>query len=194
MTTRILVVDDEPEMTALFADFLASSETEVFEAHCASAAFPILEREIDLVITDLNMPGKSGLELLREVKQAAPLTPVIVMTAFGSIGSAVEAMRAGASEFLTKPLDMDAISLVIEKALSRRDLEREVQRLRDHVSRDRPFHAFVGSSKVMREVYDILARVAATESSVLIRGEPARAKSSRRRCCTRSPPAVTDRL
>ncbi len=171
MLRNVLVVDDEPEMTSLFADFLAPDVFAVQEAHSVEAALSIFTPEVDVVITDLNMPHASGMDLLRAIKQQAPHTAVIVMTAFGSIGSAIEAMREGAADFLTKPLDMNAISLILDKVLSRRDLEDEVERLREHLLGDGGFHGFVGDSPHMRQVFDVIARVSATESSVLVWGE-----------------------
>jgi two-component system NtrC family response regulator len=141
-------------------------------AEDARQAREILTREaVDVVVTDLRLPGESGVGLLKECRAANPFVDFIVVTAYGSVETAVEAMREGAYDFLTKPVDLDVLELRIRRLLDRRRLDREVRALRDRL-RDRiDVDGFVAESGAMQEVLSVVRRVAPTDSTVLILGE-----------------------
>jgi two-component system response regulator HydG len=124
-----------------------------------------------VVVTDLNMPGMKGIEVCRRVKESAPNVPVVVVTAFGSIDSAVEAMKAGAYDFVTKPFDVDAVGLVLRRAVEHHALRSEVDALRRVVSTEKSYGRLVGTSHAMRHVYELIESVKALDSAVLITGE-----------------------
>jgi len=123
------------------------------------------------VATDLNMPGMSGVELCERVVANRPDVPVLLLTAFGSLDAAVSAIRAGAYDFLTKPFEVEALVLALERAIQHRSLREEVKRLRRTVEEARRFDALVGESPAMRKVYELISRVADSDASVLITGE-----------------------
>jgi two-component system response regulator AtoC len=127
--------------------------------------------EIDVVVTDLNMPGTRGTELCRAIAARAPEIPVLLLTAFGSLETAIEAIRAGAYDFLTKPVEIEALQLAIARAAQHRSLEREVRRLRSALAVREGFEEMVGESAPMRRLYEVVARVADANASVLIHGE-----------------------
>jgi two-component system response regulator AtoC len=128
-------------------------------------------REFDVVLSDIHMPGMDGLGLLAELRDLRPETPVVLMTAFGSIRSAVEAMRAGAFDYVPKPFDLDTVLAALERALDRRALEEENRRLRRAVARVSSFGDLVGRSAAMNEIYAMIRRIAGSRSNVLISGE-----------------------
>jgi DNA-binding NtrC family response regulator len=126
---KVLVVDDDPEMCGLLSDVLIGEKFSVLAIGESLEASKILRKEeFDVVITDLKMKGLKGLDLLEEVKKVAPLTPVIIITAFGTIESAIQAMKMGAYDYVTKPFQMDEIVLTVKKALENRLLKKEVVR------------------------------------------------------------------
>jgi two-component system response regulator HydG len=131
----------------------------------------VMAGEVDVVVTDLRMRGMNGIELCERVVQNRPDVPVIVMTAFGSLETAVSTIRAGAFDFLTKPFDADVLVLAVERAANERRLREEVKRLRSAVELDAPDASLLGSSPAMRKVHDMIARVAATDATLLVTGE-----------------------
>ena len=172
MNTNILIVDDEPDMVSLMSDTLRARGYTCAAALDGALALDHMENNpVDLVLTDLNMPRMGGIALTGAVKERWPEVPVLIMTAFGSIACAVEAMKAGAYDFLTKPLDMNALIITVERALEHRALRIEIDRLRRVVHPGDDFGGFVGQSQPMRELYETLARVAIVDSSVLLLGE-----------------------
>lgn len=169
---KILVVDDDQEMRALLSDELQERGYCVAAvANGREALKKLGEEEYAVVLTDLRMQGMQGLELLNEVKQGYPGTNVIIMTAFGSVESAIEAMKHGAYDYVTKPIKNEEMALVVEKAVRDALLRREVQQLRRAVREDYSFHQILGKSKPMREVFDLIRRVADSQTNVLITGE-----------------------
>jgi two-component system response regulator PilR (NtrC family) len=171
-TARILVVDDEQSMREFLEIFLRREGYGVVTASDVDTAVAHLESdEIDLVITDMQMPEKTGLDLLLAAREVSPETIVIVVTAYGTTDSAIAAMKEGAYDYLTKPFRVDELGIVIEKALEKKVLSRENQRLRRELrghSRDRNI---IGHSGAMQKVYDLIAQVAETKTNVLVSGE-----------------------
>ena len=177
---RILVVDDESEMCALLEAGLARRGFEVVSRTSGDAALGLLDEvDFDAVVVDLHMPGISGLDVAAWVSANRSDTPVVVITAFGSLETAVAAIRAGAYDFVTKPLEVETIALTLARAVSYRRLRTEVHRLRlaahgttagadDTGLAGTPL---VGRSPAMRRTYDTLLRAAATDATVLITGE-----------------------
>jgi DNA-binding NtrC family response regulator len=169
---RILVVDDDRAACALLADGLAAEGFESEWRLSGDEALTAVEANaFDAVITDLNMQGMKGTEVCRRVAALRPGTPVLVVTAFGSMDAAVEALRAGAYDFITKPFEIEAVAHTLERALAHRALEQEVQRLRRAVDETKRFGRLLGASPAIREVYDLIERIADSESTVLVTGE-----------------------
>ncbi|NNL65133.1 MAG: sigma-54-dependent Fis family transcriptional regulator, partial [Myxococcales bacterium] len=166
------MVDDDDAMRDMVVSLL---QDEGFAAHGvegADAALVWLEgEEADAVVSDIRMPGRSGLELVGEIHALRAETPVILMTAFGSIDSAVEAMRSGAFDYITKPFKRDELLLALERAFENRALVEENRRLRRAVDRTSSFGDLIGESAPMREIFALIRKVADNRSSVLITGE-----------------------
>ncbi len=131
----------------------------------------LAEDDFGLVLTDINMPGTSGVDVCRQIVESREDLPVVVMTAFGSMEAAIATIRAGAYDFVTKPFEMDDIALTIERGLKHRALREEVKRLRRVVVDQQKFDDILGTSGAMKKMYDLVARVAETETTVLITGE-----------------------
>src|SRR5512137_2859487 len=169
---RVLVVDDQRNMRVTTAIVLRQAGFEVAEADGGAEALEKLGAEpFDVVLTDLRMGDVDGLDVLRGALEASPSTQVIVMTAFGSIESAVEAVRRGAYDYLTKPFQSDELRVRVEKALERRRLLGEVSLLAGDFRRRYGLENVVGRSPALREVLDRAVRVAATDATVLLTGE-----------------------
>jgi len=172
--TRILVVDDEASARSGLEKLLRQEGYTVDTAENGASALAIVaERPPDVVVTDLKMPEMDGIELVRKLREDDRDLPVIVATAVGDVASAVGAMRAGAEDFLTKPIDFEALALSIERSLERRDLRVEAENLRRQL-RERDgegLQGLVGASPAMQKVYRIARQVAASRATVLITGE-----------------------
>ena len=172
MAAKILIVDDEAGMRKGLGSILRRAGYLVSEAPGGTEAADHLGRDVfDLVITDLKMEPLSGLDLLRLVKQMSPEVEVILMTAFGTIETAVEAMKLGAFDFITKPFQKEEILLRVRNALEKRRLKEEVRHLRVEVTSAFGFEKIVGQSAGIRQVLNLLPRAAQTDSTVLITGE-----------------------
>jgi DNA-binding NtrC family response regulator len=168
---RVLVIDDDQAMCELVAAGLEPRGYEVvWKTDALEATRVALGDNIDAVITDLNLGESSGLELCEKVATNRPDVPVIVITAFGSMESAVAAIRVGAYDFINKPLQLQQLALTLERALRHRDLGEEVRRLRQRVA-ELPQRRMIGESSRIRQVRELVARVAETDTSVLITGE-----------------------
>ncbi len=172
MTAKILIVDDEKNIreglaTALGLDGYGT----VLAADGLEAWHRFQKGDIDLVVTDLRMPELSGEELLKRIVAETPGMPVIVLTGHGTVETAVAAMRTGAYDFLTKPVNLDHLSLLIKRALQNRELALRNRRLEEEADANRHFDAMIGTSAPLRRVIDTIKRVAPTKASVLISGE-----------------------
>jgi len=170
--SRIMIVDDDDETLALLREIVAKEGYEVETAADAETALRrIGEWQPELVITDIHMPEMDGLALLAAVHEKAPDILVVLLTAFGSLKTAVDGIKAGAFDYLSKPFVVDDIRLVVRRALEHKKLVRENRSLRDQLRERYRFDSLVGSSSGMVEVYKLVARVAETDSTVLIYGE-----------------------
>jgi two-component system response regulator HydG len=170
--TRVLVVDDEAAMATAMADELIARGIEASTVPTADEAFATLvDGDFDVVVTDLNMRGMNGIELCDRVVANRPDVPVIVVTAFGTLETAVATLRAGAFDFLTKPFDMEELAIVVERAAQHRRLRDELKRLRRVVEHAEQFEELVGSSRAMTELYALVDRVAETDATVIVSGE-----------------------
>jgi two-component system NtrC family response regulator len=167
----VLVVDDEQIMRAFLEKALTRLGHEVTLAVSAEEALErFAPRRFGLVLSDVRMPGSSGLDLLDTLHAQDPGTPVVIMTAFGSIETAVEAMRRGAANFVTKPLKLEHLQLVVERTIERREADQELERLRPHADDREQLGQLVGRSLSMKRVYGLIDRVAASDLTVLIEG------------------------
>jgi DNA-binding NtrC family response regulator len=172
MKFRLLVVDDEKNIREGLAASLEMDGYEVVTALDGNAGLKRFGRgDIDLVITDLKMPGLSGEELLRHVCTESPGIPVIVLTGHGTVENAVEAMRQGAWDFLTKPVNLDHLSQLVKRALQNRELALKHRELEEELEQKKRFETIIGTSAPMRRVFDTISRVAPTRASILITGE-----------------------
>jgi len=170
--SQLLIVDDDTAMREMLSSLFRGRGYAVEEAESAAGALERAgEQCFDVVLSDIRMPGKTGIEMVGELRGRLPETPVVLMTAFGSIDSAVESMRAGAFDYITKPFESDAVVLTIERALERRALEEENRRLRRALDQTSSFGDLIGESTAMREIFALIRKVGNSSSSVLISGE-----------------------
>jgi DNA-binding NtrC family response regulator len=170
MKQRILVVDDEEKLRRVIELQLMTAGFDVDKAGSAEEGLKLAERA-DLVLTDLKLPGMDGLELLAAIRRQNMQSPVIVMTAFGTIEVAVEAIKAGAVDFLMKPFSLDHLMAVVQKALEVRALRDENRQLREELGKRYQFDNIIGRSPLMQEVFATIERVAPTRATVLLAGE-----------------------
>jgi len=170
--TRVLVVDDERKMRRVLQILLEQMGLESVAAENGEAALESMNQEkVDLVLTDLKMPALNGIDLLKRIRTAEPDLPVIVLTAHGTVQTAVEAMKHGAFDYILKPFDVEAIELIIRKALEMRQYRTENRYLREQVAGTPSFENLVGVSPAMQAIYEVIRQVAPTKSTVLITGE-----------------------
>jgi DNA-binding NtrC family response regulator len=166
----VLIVEDEEKLRRVVELQLKGAGFEVLQAGSAEEALRHADRA-DLILTDLRLPGMDGLELLASLHRQNSSTPVVVMTAFGTIETAVEAMKAGAVDFLPKPFSLDHLMTVVNKSLEVRALRDENQKLREELGQRYQFDSIVGRSQAMREIFATIQRVAPTRATVLLAGE-----------------------
>jgi two-component system response regulator PilR (NtrC family) len=169
---KIIVVDDEESMRDFLSIMLTKEGYEVFAFATPEKCLKYFKTDpVGLVITDLRMPGMGGVGLLKELKALSPDVVVIVITAYASVETAIEAMRFGAYDYFTKPFNIDDIKMHIKRALEWRHLERENSLLKKDIKSRTGFNDLVGSSPLMAEIYELILSVAATKANVLISGE-----------------------
>ncbi len=168
----LLLVEDKAELRAMLRTALERAGYSVDEAPDGNSAISkIRGRRYLLILTDLKLPGRSGIEVLRESKQADPTIPVILVTAFGSVEEAVTAMKDGAFDFIQKPVDLDHLKILVQRAAQQQELLRENLLLREEYAARYGFPQIVGEDKALKEVSQQIQRVAATDSTVLLLGE-----------------------
>jgi DNA-binding NtrC family response regulator len=172
MRRKVLVVDDDPYLTTQLRKLLETDEMSVDTVSSAQEALASLgATDYSVLITDLRMPGMGGMELIREVSQRRVLVTTIVTTAFGSIDRVVEAMRLGAFDFLTKPIDPTHLKIVMDRALKKRALQDEVLQLRHQLKDVYSFNNILSKNPKMHEIFELVRHIAGTKSTVLIEGE-----------------------
>ncbi|MDR1301454.1 MAG: sigma-54 dependent transcriptional regulator [Treponema sp.] len=172
MNFKLLVVDDEKNIREGLAASLEMDGYEVVTAAQGEEAWKRFQKgDLDLVITDLRMAGLSGEDLLKRVTAESPGIPVIVLTGHGTVETAVAAMRNGAYDFLTKPVNLGRLSLLVKRALQNRELLLKHRRMEEELERHKQFETIIGTSGPMRRVFDTISRVAPAKASVLITGE-----------------------
>jgi DNA-binding NtrC family response regulator len=172
MADRILIVDDEVNARTALAELLRDEGYSVETAADGFKALPKLDEFAPaLLLTDLKMPGMDGIELMQKARERDPDCVVVVMTAYGAVDTAVKAMRAGAADYLTKPVNMEELSLVLARELERRRLRAEAGQLRERLHARHRITNIVGTSQVMQRAFDALLQVAPSRASVLITGE-----------------------
>jgi two-component system, NtrC family, response regulator HydG len=167
----ILVVDDDSAMCHLLADMLTEEGHSVSTAVGGEEALANLPDRLDLLITDLKLKEMKGLELMTRVKQEKPEVSVIIITAFGTVESAIEAMRMGAYDYIQKPFKTEELAIIVQKALQEGALRREVARLRKEVGKEYQFDNIIGKSKPIQAIFDLIRRISNTSSNILITGE-----------------------
>jgi DNA-binding NtrC family response regulator len=169
---KILVIDDEPNMVALLKRVLGRAGYDVVGAgNVKEGTSRLGEQVFDLIVSDLALGDGSGIDLLKVASKGQPHAPFILITAFGSIESAVEAMKLGAFDYITKPFRNEEMLMLVEKGLRHSDLSRQVRQLRREVGQRYGFDNIIGKSKPMRALFDLVERIAGTNSTVLITGE-----------------------
>ena len=168
--SKILIVDDDKATREGLALALGRDHAVLTAADAEAALRALTDNAVDLVLTDLRMPGRDGLSLLRDIIASHPGLPVILLSAYGSVESAVEAMRDGAVDFLTKPVNLDHLELVVRRALRQKNLERQNARLRAQLAGRSALDRIIGSSEAMLAVRERIEQVAPTPATVLIQG------------------------
>jgi two-component system response regulator PilR (NtrC family) len=169
---HILIVDDERSMRDFLEIFFHREGHEVSVAEDVDSALACIENdEFDVVISDMQMPGRNGLDLLRAVNQEQPDAAIILITAYASTDSAITAMKEGAFDYVTKPFKIDELGIIVDKALEKRLLARENRRLRSELRGQIRQRSIIGGSRAMQRVFDLVAQVADTKTNVLVSGE-----------------------
>jgi two-component system response regulator HydG len=172
MKTKILVVDDEASHRQMLEVVLTTEGYEVYQAGDGEEAITaVKERFYDLIVMDVRMSQVGGIEALRRIKELSPGIPVIIMTAYASVNTAVDALKSGAYDYLTKPLDIEELKILVGKALRHRQLEQENLYMKERLGDRFDFSNIIGRSSPMRELFETIALVAPSEATVLILGE-----------------------
>jgi two-component system, NtrC family, response regulator len=168
----ILIVDDEKNYTLILSAVLQEEGYETLTANSGQEALKMLkESDVDLVLTDMKMPSMDGMELLEKIKELDSELPVIMMTAYGTVEKAVEAMQKGAYNYILKPFDNDSLVLYVKKAVEMYSVIKENRRLKDDAVSQYSFGNIIGKSKAMRDVFETIKKVAPASATVLIEGE-----------------------
>jgi len=172
LTFRILVIDDEKNIREGLAEYLRSEEYDVICAENGDEGWNLFNKgDVDLIITDLKMPGLSGEELMKRILEHSPGFPVIILTGHGTIDIAVTAMRMGAWDFLSKPVDLDHLALKVKRALEAREMYYQHRRMEEDLERKKQFKSIIGNSRNVREIFNTINKAAPTKASIIITGE-----------------------
>lgn len=168
----ILIIDDEPAQREILKGFLEKKGFRTLTASSGSEGLAIIEKEqIDIILSDYKMPDKTGIEVLEEVKKINPEITFVLITAYGTIENAVKAMRLGAYDYLSKPVDLDELELLLEKIIEHKNLKSEVSLLKQQLQKKFKIDSFISSSPKMQEVLSLAARAAESKATLLITGE-----------------------
>jgi DNA-binding NtrC family response regulator len=168
---KILIVDDELGVRDSLRMIFKKDYHVTVAGNSSEAWEKVQNEEPDLIFLDIIMPGKDGMEILKEIRQIQPLTPVVMLTATKTVKTAVEAMKLGAYDYITKPFDIEELRMIAQKALESRDLKRDNMRLQGEVEERYRFDNIIGKSKEMRDIYSTIRQIAEKNSTVLIHGE-----------------------
>ncbi|MCA9473742.1 MAG: sigma-54 dependent transcriptional regulator [Nitrospirales bacterium] len=171
-SARVLIVDDETETCSLLHEIMEKEGYDVHTTYDGQSALNVVKQQaLDVVLSDIQMPGMSGIELLGAIHEHQPRTQVILLTAYGSLNTAIEGIKAGAFDYLSKPFVLDEIRTGVRRAIEHKHSLEESQMLREQVSSSNPLSNIQGNSPALVTVYKLIARVAPTDSTVLIQGE-----------------------
>ena len=169
---KILVVDDEPGIRELLSIMLSSEGYDVSTARDYNTALTKFQQnDFDIIIADIMMPGKSGIDLMKAIREKDPDIPIIIITAYASINSAIEALRLDAFDYITKPFSVDQMKFIIKRALDVRKLKVENRLLKQKLTKTEAIDGFIGTSKSAQKIRELVKKIAQTESTVLITGE-----------------------
>ncbi|MGA2532375.1 MAG: sigma-54 dependent transcriptional regulator [Candidatus Aminicenantales bacterium] len=169
---NVLIIDDEKSLLDLLSVVFKKEGYGVRTALSAGKAFEIFDKEdIDLVVTDIKMPEMNGMDVLRHVRETHPDMPVVMVTAYGSINQAVEALKAGALDYVVKPFDVEELKIIVGRGLAERRLRQENIQLKRDLKERYSFENMIGKSRAMQEIYTLIEKVASTDSTVLVTGE-----------------------
>jgi len=172
MANKALVVDDDKVTLELLSFQLQSEGFETITAERGTKGLEyIRENDFDIILTDLNLPDISGIEMVKRAKEIAPQTEIIMITGFGSMEKAIEATKAGAFYYIEKPVEFDELLVLIEKAVERKQQAREIQELRGKLSSRTSYEGVIGGSRSMQQIYEIIENVAESDANILILGE-----------------------
>ena len=170
---KILLVDDRIASLKGLVAILTDEGFTVVSAASGEEALEVFraQPDIDVVLADLKMPGMDGLQLFRAMNAEGNAPPFVIMTAYGTVRSAVDALKEGVNDYLIKPLDYEELAIILDKAIREREMYRELVHLRREVNAEQSFHGIIGASRVMREIFELARTVGPTDASVLIRGQ-----------------------
>jgi two-component system, NtrC family, response regulator PilR len=169
---NILIIDDEKSLLDLLSVVFKKEGYGARTALSAAKAFEVLDREdIDLVVSDIKMPDTDGMDVLKRIRETRPDVPVVMITAYGSVQQAVEALKAGALDYVVKPFDVEELKIIVARGLAERRLREENQRLKRDLKERYSFENMIGKSRSMQEIYTLIEKVAGTDSTVLVTGE-----------------------
>ncbi|MBN1102745.1 MAG: sigma-54-dependent Fis family transcriptional regulator [Deltaproteobacteria bacterium] len=170
---RVLVVDDQINTLKVLMAILADEGYEVLRATSGAEALNLLESEenIHAILADLKMPGIDGMDFYRTMKTIREPIPFIIMTAYGSVKSAVQALKEGVTNYLIKPLDFDELIIILEKSIRQHEMAGEIKRLRLRINEETTFHGIIGCTRAMKDIFDMVLTVGPTDASILIHGE-----------------------
>ena len=192
MAKRVLIADDEKNMRWVLSEALTAEGYEVIQAADGKEALTAVdEQHPDLMVLDHKMPSPDGMEVLRKIRAKGETFPIIMLTAHGNVATAVEAMKAGATEYLTKPFDLGELKLSIDKAIRISELSAEVERLREELERDWDIEGFIAADPRMIEILMTVEKVAPTNATVMIYGESGTGKELIARAIHRLSPRAT---